>query len=72
MIEFILLRDMSRAVKEIRSRASGDCVIITDKYPAYDRLDSIGMNHMRINHSERYADGDLHVNRCENRHSFLR
>ncbi|MDJ0274541.1 MAG: transposase [Nitrososphaerota archaeon] len=58
MTEFVVLRDMSRAVEEIRSRASEDCVIITDKYPAYDRPDSIGINYMRINHSERYADGD--------------
>ncbi|GBC70402.1 hypothetical protein HRbin02_00169 [Candidatus Calditenuaceae archaeon HR02] len=72
MTEFVVMNDMSQAVEEIRSRASEDCVIITDNYPAYDRLDSIGINHMRINHSERYADGDVHVNRCENRHSFLR
>ena len=72
MTEFVVMNDIRKAVEEIRSRASKDCVIITDNYPAYDRLDPIGMNHMRINHSERYADGDIHVNRCENRHSFLR
>ncbi|GBC72167.1 hypothetical protein HRbin02_01964 [Candidatus Calditenuaceae archaeon HR02] len=27
---------------------------------------------MRIKHSEKYVDGEVHVNRCENRHSFLR
>ncbi|GBC71456.1 hypothetical protein HRbin02_01239 [Candidatus Calditenuaceae archaeon HR02] len=72
MTEFVLLSDMSQGVEEIRYRASKDCVIITDNYPAYDRLDSIGINHMRINHSERYADEDIHLNKCENRHSFLR
>ncbi|MEM2549757.1 MAG: hypothetical protein QW689_04975 [Nitrososphaerota archaeon] len=45
MTEFGALRDTIQPLEEIRSRASGDRVIITDGYLAYDSPDSIGINH---------------------------
>lgn len=41
-----------------------DTTLITDKFPAYNIMDSI-MEHLTINHSERYVDGPIHTNTIE-------
>ncbi|GBC71835.1 hypothetical protein HRbin02_01623 [Candidatus Calditenuaceae archaeon HR02] len=70
--EFVVMNDMRKAVDEISSSASRDCVIITYEYKVYNRLDLIGISHLRIRRPERYAEGIAHINHCKNRQLFLR
>ena len=63
-------------------KAFKDCIIgkitiYSDEYSIYNDLPNdlpdIVEGHYYVNHSKReYARGDIHVNSCENRYSFLR
>lgn len=44
----------------------------TDEYKMYSKLESAGYQHKVVNHSFEYANGNIHINNCENRHSLLR
>jgi transposase-like protein len=44
----------------------------TDKHKIYSKLESAGYIHKTVDHSIEYANGDAHINNCENRHSLLR
>ena len=43
-----------------------DSVVYTDTYPAYNALDVSGFKHFRINHREKFADKQNHINGIEN------
>ena len=40
-------------------------LIYTDKYKGYDGLVMYGFRHERIDHSERFANGKVYINRIE-------
>ena len=40
--------------------------LYTDSYRAYDVLDVSEFRHVRINHKERFGDGQRHINGIEN------
>ena len=49
--------------------------LFTDEYTIYSRINEHDKikNHFTVNHSQKeYANGNVHVNTCENRHSLLR
>ena len=50
----------------IRARIQPDSVVYTDSYRAYDVLDVSEFHHVRINHKERFVDGQRHINGIEN------
>jgi len=55
----------------------GGVKVFTGEYSIYDSLKeglgSIIISHERVNHSgKKFARGEVHVNTCGNRHSFLR
>ncbi|CEG13225.1 conserved hypothetical protein [groundwater metagenome] len=43
-----------------------------DEYKIYSKLESAGYQHKVVKHSFEYANGNIHINNCENRHSLLR
>jgi transposase len=43
-----------------------DSIVYTDSYKVYDVLDVSDFHHVRINHSELFADGRNHINGIEN------
>lgn len=70
-VEKNLSKSMIR--QKIIQKVEGKVTIFTDDYTIYDdiRLRKI-IRHYRINHSRReYARGWNHINRAENRHSFI-
>ena len=52
-----------------------EAVLYTDEYSIYSKISSHKKinKHLTVNHSQKeYANGKIHVNTCENRHSLLR
>lgn len=49
-----------------------EITIYTDEYKMYSKLESEGYKHKTVDHSIEYANGNTHINNCENRHSLLR
>jgi transposase len=43
-----------------------DSIVYTDGFTSYDALDVSDFHHVRINHSERFADRQNHINGIEN------
>ncbi|MDY0306491.1 MAG: IS1595 family transposase, partial [Desulfovibrionaceae bacterium] len=43
-----------------------DSIVYTDSFSSYDALDVSSFHHIRINHSERFADKHNHINGIEN------
>lgn len=43
-----------------------DSIVYTDSFSSYDALDVSSFHHIRINHSERFADKQNHINGIEN------
>ena len=43
-----------------------DSIVYTDTWASYNALDISGFHHVRINHSELFADHDNHINGIEN------
>jgi len=61
--------------KKIQKHCKGFIKAFTDDYTIYNGLKEHPqvIEHQIINHSEKeYAEGENHVNNCENRHSLLR
>ncbi|MEN6591646.1 MAG: transposase, partial [Methanobacterium sp.] len=61
--------------KKIQKHCNGSIKTFTDDYTIYIRLEYHPqvIEHQIINHSEKeYAEGENHVNNCENRHSLLK
>lgn len=61
--------------RKIETHCNGSIKAFTDDYTIYSGLEehSQVIEHHIINHSAKeYADGDNHVNNCENRHSLIR
>lgn len=59
----------------LRKHCKGQVVVYTDEFPIYHGLKKLTKvkSHKTITHSQYlYADGETHVNNCENRHSLLR
>jgi transposase len=50
----------------IREKIRPDSIVYTDSFRAYDVLDVSEFHHVRINHSERFADSATHINGIEN------
>jgi transposase len=50
----------------IKEHISLDSIIYTDTFSAYDALDVDAFEHHRINHTERFAEDDNHINGIEN------
>lgn len=50
----------------IRSKIRPDSIVYTDCFTPYDALDVSEFHHVRINHSELFADGKNHINGIEN------
>lgn len=60
---------------KIQTHFEGLVKVFTDDYTIYNRLNEHPkiIEHKIINHSlKEYANGEIHVNNCENRHSLLR
>jgi transposase-like protein len=50
----------------IRENVAPGSTMHTDEFSSYLWLDSSEFAHHAVNHSERYVDGDVHTNGCEN------
>jgi transposase len=50
----------------IEQRVVPDSIVYSDHYRSYKVLDVSGVKHFRINHSERFADKQNHMNGIEN------
>lgn len=50
----------------IREHVAAGSTMHTDEFNSYLWLDSSEFAHHSVNHSERYVDGDVHTNGCEN------
>src|SRR5258708_7133128 len=50
----------------IRRKIRPDSVVYTDGHPSYNVLDVSEFHHVRINHTEHFADGKKHINGIEN------
>ena len=50
----------------IRNKIRPDSIVYTDCFTSYDALDVSEFHHVRINHSELFADGKNHINGIEN------
>jgi len=50
----------------IAYKVQPDSIVYTDSYRSYDVLDITDFHHMRINHSERFAQQRNHINGIEN------
>ena len=50
----------------IEERVTPDSIVFTDSFKAYDALDVTSFKHMRINHSNLFADKGKHINGIEN------
>lgn len=50
----------------IRDNVAAGSTLHTDEFSFYLWLDSSEFAHHSVNHSERYVDGDVHTNGCEN------
>jgi transposase len=50
----------------IEEKVNPESIIYTDTFKAYDALDVSDFHHMRINHSELFADRRNHINGIEN------
>ena len=73
MVEKNLSKDLIR--EKIDKHCNEPIRLFTDNYTIYFGLEghSKVKEHHIIKHSEKeYADGENHVNNCENRHSLLR
>ena len=52
---------------------SADSIIYTDEFTAYDKLNELGYEHGKVNHSVgKYVDGNVHTNTIENFWSNLK
>lgn len=52
---------------------SADSIVYTDEFTAYDKLNELGYEHDKVNHSVgKYVDGDVHTNTIENFWSNLK
>ncbi len=50
----------------IEQKVKPDSIVYTDTFKAYNALDVSDFHHMRINHSELFADKQNHINGIEN------
>ncbi len=50
----------------IQRKIVSDSIVYTDCWKGYDVLDISDFHHVRINHSELFADGRSHINGIEN------
>lgn len=50
----------------IEEKIQPDSIVYTDTFQAYNALDVSDFHHMRINHSELFAEGQNHINGIEN------
>ena len=50
----------------IQDKVKPDSIVYTDTFRAYNALDVSDFHHMRINHSELFADKQNHINGIEN------
>ena len=50
----------------IQEKVTPESIVYTDTFKAYDALDVSDFHHMRINHSELFADRRNHINGIEN------
>ena len=50
----------------IRNKIKPDSIVYTDSFKSYDALDVSEFHHVRINHSELFADQSNHINGIEN------
>ena len=50
----------------IEEKVEPDSIVYTDTFKAYNALDVSDFHHMRINHSELFADRQNHINGIEN------
>ena len=50
----------------IRDKIKPDSIVYTDSFRSYDALDVSEFRHLRINHSELFADQTNHINGIEN------
>ena len=72
-VEKNLSKDLiSRKIDEFVDK---EAILFTDEYSIYSNIiehEKIN-DHLTVNHSQKeYANGNIHVNNCENRHSLLR
>jgi hypothetical protein len=73
-VRFLVREDLQDVDEEIAEYGDGSVILCTDDYTIYDDIDDFdGIDaHLAITHDDTYVIGDVHVNSCENRHSFLR
>lgn len=64
-------RDGSELRREVRKRVKPDATVITDELGSYKGLDE-HYQHLVINHTEKYVDGQVHTNGMENFWSLLK
>ena len=66
----------SRLIRhKVRKHCQGKVTIYTDEYSIYRGLKNMlkVKSHKTVTHSKyEYANGEIHANNCENRHSLLR
>jgi transposase-like protein len=61
--------------KKVNEFVNKEAVLFTDEYSIYSKINKHEKikEHFTVNHSQKeYANGKVHVNTCENRHSLLR
>ncbi|MDR1818680.1 MAG: IS1595 family transposase [Methanobrevibacter sp.] len=72
----LVLKNLRKKVEGIINRyVKNKATIYTDEYKIYNNMNNHEkvLSHYTVNHSKKeYANGDVHVNSDENRHSFLR
>lgn len=54
---------LGQVVRVVRNHVASGSVLVTDEFSVYNSLS--GYVHCSVNHSERFADGLVHVNSCE-------
>jgi len=73
---FLVLKNLQKVVGGIASKyIKNHAIVYTDEYVIYNNLidHEKVIDHRTVNHGENeYANGEIHVNNNENRHSLLR
>lgn len=74
-VKFTVFENLKNFHRKINKHLTGKVTAITDDYTIYNRLKELEKveEYLTVKHSEgEYAKGEVHVNGCENRHSFVR
>jgi len=70
------MKNLQQFVRKLQRLISGNVIVNTDEYTIYEgiaeKIPEIQEHHI-VNHgNHEWANGDIHVNGCENRNGFIR